>query len=62
MVFRGLLPFGNGVFDFDDLFKRLKDVNFDGAMLIEVYSNNYGEISELKDGLNFLRDKAAKYF
>lgn len=53
---------GKGVFDFDDLFKRLRGVNFDGAMLIEVYSNNYGEISELKDGLNFLRDKAAKYF
>ena len=53
---------GKGVFDFDDLFKRLKDVGFNGAMLIEVYSGDYGEIKELKDGLNFLRDKAVKYF
>ena len=53
---------GKGVFDFDDLFMRLSDVGFNGAMLIEVYSNNYGEIGELKDGLNFLRDKAQKYF
>ncbi|MBR5439526.1 MAG: sugar phosphate isomerase/epimerase [Clostridia bacterium] len=53
---------GKGVFDFDDLFMRLSDVGFNGAMLIEVYSNNYGEIGELKDGLNFLRDKAEKYF
>ena len=53
---------GKGVFDFDDLFSRLKDVNFNGAMLIEVYSGDYKDISEIKDSLKFLRDKASKYF
>ncbi len=53
---------GKGVFDFDDLFKRLLDTGFDGNMLIEVYNNDYGEIEELKESLDFLRDKASKYF
>lgn len=53
---------GKGTFDFEELFKRLKDVNFNGDMLIEVYTNDYGEISEFKDSLNYLRDLQAKIF
>ncbi len=56
-----LLP-GNGVFDFEDLFLRLKDVGFSGDMLIEVYTGDYGEISELKESLDYLRQLKYKIF
>ena len=39
---------GQGQFDFETMIKRLKDVGFDGALLIEVYKDDYQEIEELK--------------
>lgn len=45
---------GKGVFDFDTLIKRLKDAGFDGALLIEVYTNDYGEERELKTACEYL--------
>ena len=39
---------GQGKFDFETMIKRLKDVGFDGALLIEVYKDDYQEIEELK--------------
>ena len=56
-----VLP-GKGTFDFEELFKRLKGVNFSGNMLIEVYTNDYGEITELKDSLDYLREIKDKIF
>ncbi len=53
---------GKGKFNFEDLFKRLKDVGFDGAMLIEAYYENYDEISEIKDSLDYLRNLKTKIF
>ena len=53
---------GKGKFDFKDLFLRLKDVNFKGNMLIEVYYEDYKEISEIKDSLNYLRELEDKIF
>ena len=53
---------GKGTFDFEELFKRLKDVNFNGNMLIEVYTNDYGEIIELKESLDYLREIKEKIF
>ncbi len=47
---------GKGTFDFDTLVKRLKDVGFDGALLIEVYNGDYGEFSELKSSLEYLNE------
>ena len=32
---------GRGIFDFDTLIRRLKDVGFDGAILIEAYEKDY---------------------
>ena len=52
---------GKGRFDFDTLLKRLRDVGFDGALLIEVYQNDYQDIAELKESLQFLREKVEKY-
>ncbi len=53
---------GKGTFQFEDLFKRLKDVGFNGAMLIENYFEDYKEISEIKDSLDYLRNLKAKIF
>ncbi|MBQ7642745.1 MAG: sugar phosphate isomerase/epimerase, partial [Clostridia bacterium] len=53
---------GKGTFDFEDLFRRLKDVGFDGDMLIEVYSGDYGETQELKQSLEYLEEIKYKIF
>ncbi len=53
---------GKGDFPFEDLFKRLKDVNFNGSMLIEAYYEDYKEVNELKDSLNYLRELKYKIF
>ena len=53
---------GKGVTDFDDLFKRLKDVNFNGTSLIEVYQSDYKETSELFSSLEFIKEKIYKIF
>ena len=53
---------GKGLFDFEDLFKRLNGVGFNGDMLIEVYSGDYGEISEFTESLDYLRELKDKIF
>lgn len=45
---------GQGKFDFETLIKRLKDVGFDGALLIEVYTDDYGDEKELKTAVEHL--------
>lgn len=53
---------GVGIFDFEELFKRLKDVGFNGDMIIEVYKNDYGAESEITQSLNYLNDLKYKIF
>ncbi len=53
---------GNGVTDFEELFCRLSDYNFDGALIIEVYKNDFETIEELLQSYNFIKDKAQKIF
>lgn len=43
-----LLP-GQGNFDFEKFFKTLRQMNYNGACLIEVYRNCYGKPDELID-------------
>lgn len=52
---------GKGTFDFVTLIKRLKDVGFDGALLIEVYNKDYQEVQELKDSCDYLQELVYKY-
>lgn len=52
---------GKGVFDFDDLFKRLIDVGFDGCVLIEAYNKDYNDVSELAVSCSFLKEKLYRY-
>lgn len=51
---------GQGVFDFAELFARLRDISFDGAVLIENYARDYGEPDELRRSFEYLADLAAK--
>ena len=53
---------GKGVTDFEDLFKRLADVGFDGALIIEAYQSDYGEYSELFHSLEFIKELSQKIF
>lgn len=45
---------GKGEFDFDTLIKRLKDAGFDGPLLVEVYTGDYGEETELKQACEYI--------
>ena len=47
---------GKGVFDFSTLIDRLKDVGFDGAILIEAYKDDYLEEAELKTACEFVNE------
>lgn len=53
---------GKGTTAFNDLFNRLKDVGFNGALLIEAYSGDYGDLSELFDSLDYVKNLANKIF
>ncbi len=46
---------GQGIFNFKELIARLKDVGFDGALLIEAYAKDYGREEELKTSYEYLR-------
>lgn len=52
---------GQGTFNFDELFSRLRDVGFRGAVLIENYANDYSDAAELKRAYEFLAEKAERY-
>ncbi|MDE7439907.1 MAG: sugar phosphate isomerase/epimerase [Clostridia bacterium] len=47
---------GKGITDFTEVFKRLQGTGFDGNVIIEVYNENYSDISELKQCLDYLNE------
>ena len=53
---------GKGCFDFGELFRRLRDVGFGGALLVEAYQGDYGDLKELKESVGFLSELADKIF
>ncbi len=53
---------GVGKTDFYDLFSRLRDVGFDGAIILEVYKNDYKDYPELFASLDYLKNLAKKIF
>ena len=53
---------GKGIFDFETFFKRLLDVGFNGAILIEAYNRDYQDEKELKNSCDFLRESLDKVF
>jgi sugar phosphate isomerase/epimerase len=52
---------GQGNFPFEELLKRLQGAGFDGALLIEVYTNDYGAESELKTACEYIDELLYKY-
>ena len=53
---------GRGKFDFKELFTRLRDVGFDGDMMIEVYKDDYNGEHEITQSLDYLNDLKSKIF
>lgn len=53
---------GKGTTDFNELFSRLKDVGFDGALLLEVYQSDFTDVKELFNSLDYINDIADKVF
>ena len=51
---------GKGVYDFSEVFRRLKGAGFDGNVIIENYRGDYGSFDELKESLDYLSDVACK--
>ena len=45
---------GKGVYNFEEIFRRLRGAGFDGAAVIEVYGGDYNDYSELKTSLDYL--------
>lgn len=54
---RMCLP-GRGRTDFRELFARLKDAGFDGAVLIEAYKDDFGSVRELRESADYLSEIA----
>lgn len=52
---------GKGLTDFNELFSRLKDVGFDGSMLIEAYKSDFDSERELFESIEFLSELKDKY-
>ena len=53
---------GRGITDFKEVLMRLRDKGFDGAVLIEAYKNDFNDLSELFESLEYLTDLAKTVF
>lgn len=51
-----LCPPGKGIFDFKEFFSRLKDVGYDGPVMIELYSRDYDDYREVYDSVEYLKN------
>ncbi|MDE6189584.1 MAG: sugar phosphate isomerase/epimerase [Clostridia bacterium] len=47
---------GRGIFDFVTFFKRLRELGFEGACLMELYAKDYENDGDLKEAYEFLKD------
>lgn len=50
------LPIGKGFFDFNTLIKKLRFIGYNGALIVELYRDNYGEFTELRDSVDRLTE------
>ena len=51
---------GKGITDFDELISLLAEESFNGALILEVYKNDFESIDELLESYNFIKEKAKK--
>lgn len=47
---------GKGEFPFKELVTRLKDVGYDGPLIIEQYAGNYDSFDEVKESVEYLKN------
>lgn len=47
---------GKGVYNFEEIFKRLMGDGFNGAVLLEVYRSDYSSAEELKASCDYLKE------
>ncbi len=52
---------GEGAFPFPELFSRLRDMGFNGAMLIENYAGDFREVAQLRAAYEYLAALAEKF-
>lgn len=50
------LPVGRGEFDIESFLTHLKQKKFDGSVMIELYRNNYKDVSELAENYSLLKE------
>jgi len=51
------LPIGRGSFDFTGFFVKLREMNYKGGMVLELYRENYNDFNELKESVDILISK-----
>ena len=51
------LPPGRGTFDFRRLFAAMRALGYDGDAVVELYRNNFDDLSELTQALAFLQEE-----
>ena len=51
---------GKGITDFEDIFKRLNNVGFNGALILEVYKNDFDTYDELFNSLYYVKNLSEK--
>ena len=56
-----LLP-GNGTMDYPRLLRQLKQQDYHGSFIIEVYRRNFEKLEELNSSAMYLNEKLSKYF
>lgn len=47
---------GTGIVDYYRLFSMLRDIGYDGPLMVELYANNYNNFDELKDSVEYLKN------
>lgn len=52
---------GEGAIDFEKLIKALLKVDYDGPLLLELYSTDYSDFNQLRDGLDYLNASLVKF-
>ena len=50
------LPIGKGDFNFTRFAEKMLSVGYNGAFIVELYRQNYGEFSELRDSVDVLSE------
>lgn len=51
---------GKGKVDYHDLFSRLRDIGYDGPLMLELYSANYKNYGELGESVEYLKNELQK--